>query len=606
MTNGDTKGNGGRYPRRGARGYARRMRRSFLLALGLVPAAPLAFASCSPEDAVPIGLVMVAPQAIQDAESVELLVFPAGDVACNPDGSLGGAVPEKAARFQLQKEGCDEGLAWCAEIEVERTDDPTMFAAVAKSQGQTTLQGCTVTPVNQDPLEVTIEMQQFLEPPCCGDGKLQTFEQCDPGGLASCGEIQPDEVCFANCTSAEVLLSNPAPSGVKPGLANVPRTKSQLAMAFCPGNAQIGTALRAVFRSTGEDGKANGDSDINLRVMSPDGYTITEPVPLSQQLRLPLPCWNTYAPAAAGAEQSPAIAPVSQSSTLVVYASNVQLMSSSDVFVVEQSEDVCADVPLNQDPAVQVSKTESAPGAITPDVARGPEGTALIVWDQKGQIVGRLWKDGVLSPDVTAPPIGIGAGALPKVAGNAAGWVVVYQGGSPGSEDVLKRSVDLNGVPGPEETVNGVAAGAQVKPDVAMLDDGSYAVVWESGGDIYFQRYTSAGPVSGDQDAPLNDDGGDGAQANPTVAAPLTGGAFFAAAWEDTGGIVTARYLGEKGGFLFNGHDGRSTSFPASHLGIQGQRHSPAIAIGNYVMFGWQDDSDEHPGVYIRRFQLPK
>lgn len=576
-----------------------RMRRTRLVLLGLLPAAPLAVNACS-EASVPIGLVMVAPQAIQDAESVDLFVFKAGKIKCNEDGTISAAVPETAAEFALSKEGCAEGLAWCGEIQVERTDEPTMFAAVAKAQGQTTLQGCAITPVNQDPLEVTIEMKQFLEPPCCGDGKLQPGEQCDPGGLPQCGEVPPDEVCFANCTTAEVLLSTP---GNKPPTDNGLATKSQLAMAFCPGNDQIGNALRTLFRSQG--GSALGASDVHLRAMTPDGYTILNPQPLTFQMRLPMPCWDPFTAPEPGMEQSPAIAPVSQNSTLMVYTSNVQMMSSSDVYLIEHSEDVCADVPLGEDPAIQLSKTESAPGAITPDVARGPEGSALIVWNQKGQIVGRLWKDGALTPAPPDAPISIGAGALPKVAGNASGWVVVYQGGSAGAEVVVKRTVDLAGQPGPEEVVNGSTGGANITPDVAMLDGGSYVIVWESAGDIYFQRYTAAGPVAGDQEAPLNDDH-EGNQSSPAVGAPLTGGGFFAAVWENDDGTISARYLGENGGFLFNSHDGRSNAFPASHLGITGMRHKPAVAIGNHVVFGWQDDSDIHPGVYIRRFPLPK
>jgi hypothetical protein len=338
--------------------------------------------------------------------------------------------------------------------------------------------------------------------------------------------------------------------------------------------------------------------------MTPDGYTILEPQPLSLQMRLPMPCWDPFSAPEPGAEQAPAIAGISQNSTLMVYTSNVKMLSSSDVFLVEHTEDVCADVPLNEDPPIQLSDTDSAPGAITPDVARGPDGVGLVVWNQRGQIVGRLWKDGVLTPDPVDPPIQIGTGALPKVAGSAGGWVVVYQGGSAGSEDILKRTVTIDGTPGPEEVVNGEPGGAQVTPDVAMLDGGSYVVVWESAGDIYFQRYTMAGPVAGDQEAPLNDDK-EGYQSSPAVGAPLTGGGFFAAVWENDDGIVSARYLGETGGFLFNSHDGRNNSFPASHLGITGTRRKPAVAIGSHVVFGWQDDSDIHPGVYIRRFPLP-
>lgn len=578
------------------------MRRTRLFLLGLLPFAPVVAAACS-ETSVPIGLVMIAPQAIGDAETVDLYVFEAKNTECLSNGSLSAPLPKEAKTFPLSKDGCADGLAWCAEIEVERTDKPTMFAAIAKAQGQTTLQGCAISKVDQDPLEITIEMQQYLEPPCCGDGKLQPGEQCDPGGLAECGEVPPDEVCFANCTTAEVLLSTPG--AVKPSLTNEVATKSEVAMAFCPGNAQIGTALRTLFRS--QDSKANGTSDINLRVMTPDGYTIVEPQPLGLQLRLPVPCWDIYETAEPGVEQSPAIAAVAQNSTLMVYSSNVAQMATSDVFLIEHTEDVCADVTLNENPAIQLSKTESAPGATTPDVARGPEGQALIVWNQKGQIVGRLWKDGVLVPDPLDAPLSIGTGARPRVAGNANGWVVVYQGGSPGAEDVLKRTVNLGGTPGPEEVVNGDPGGAQTGPDVAMLDDGSYAIVWESNGDVFFQRYTSKGPVSGDQDAPLNNDkDGAGFQSNPAIAAPAVGGGYFAAVWENDDGTVSARYLGESSGFLFNSHDGRSGAFPASHLGIKGTRHKPAVAIGSHVMFGWQDDSVEHPGVYIRRFPLPQ
>jgi hypothetical protein len=580
------------------------MPRTRLLVLGLLPAAPLVAAACS-EAPVPIGLVMIAPQAVQDAETVDLFVFKAGKTQCLDNGTLSTPIAENATTFPLSKTGCDDGLAWCGEVQVERTEDPTVFAAIAKAQGQTILQGCTITPVNQDPLEVEIEMQQFLEPPCCGDGKLQPGEQCDPGGLTACGEVPADEVCFPNCTTAEVLLSTAGT--VKPLLTNETRTKSELAMAFCPGNAQIGTALRTLFRS--KDSKAAGGSDINLRVMSTDGYTIVSPQPLGLQMRLPMPCWDPYDTASPGVEQSPAIAPVSQNATLMVYESNIKLMSSSDVFLIVHTEDVCADVPLGEDPPIQLSKTESTPGATQPDVARGPEGQALIVWNQKGQVVGRLWKEGVLTPDLAAAPLTIGTGSKPKVAGNADGWVVVYQAGSEGSEDILKRSVKLDSTLGGEETVNGNPGGAQTSPDVAMLDNGTHVVVWESGGDIFFQRFTADGRVSGDQDAPLNDDKTEDpaiVQASPAVGAPGTGGRFFAAAWENSDGTVSARYLGDTSGFLFNSHDGRSNAFPASHLGITGERHKPAVAIGTHVVFGWQDDSDVHPGMYIRRFPLPK
>ncbi|MBK8255991.1 MAG: hypothetical protein IPK82_25405 [Polyangiaceae bacterium] len=568
------------------------------LRLGSLPFAALLAASCS-QNSVPLSLVMVAPQALGDAESVDLYVYEAVGAECAEDGSVG-EIPTEASKFSLTKDGCGEGLSWCAEIEVERTDNPTMFAAVARAQGQTLLQGCTITPVNQDPLDVTIEMKQFIEPKCCGDGKLQPGEQCDPGGSAECGGVIPDEVCNPDCTTAEVLLS--VVDNAKPFMDNLPVTKSELQMAFCPGNSQTGTALRTVFRSA--DGKANNMSDINLRVMSPDGYTIINPQPLSLQLRLPVPCYDIYETAEGGVERTPAIAAVAQNSTLMVYASNIKVSSSSDIYLIEHTEDVCADVPLNSNPAVQLSKTVSAPGSITPDVARGPDGSALIVWEQKGDIQARIWNNGALIPPFSETALSIGKGALPKVAGNGSGWVVVYQG--PGdAEDIFKRTVDLQGVSGAELRVNGQTGGPQILPDIAMLDSGNYAVVWESAGDVFFQRYLADGTaVAGDQDAPLNTDKG-GNQFAVSIAAPTSGGTFFAAVWENDDATISARFLGEKSGFLFNSVDGRNTSFQASPPGAIGLRHKPTVAIGNHVMFGWQDDSQEHPGVYIRRFPLP-
>ncbi len=578
----------------------RAMRRMRFLVLGLLPAAPLLAAACQ-EASVPVGLVMVAPQAIQDADSVDLFVFDAAGHKCGTDGQVD-AIPETATKFPLSNKGCAEGLSWCAEIELGRSEAKQIFAAIAKEQGQDVLAGCTSKAVDQDPLEVTIEMKQIIVPKCCGDGKLQAGEQCDPGGSATCGGVAQDEVCFPDCSAQEVLLS--VEDTLKPFLTNAPHTKSELAMAFCPGNAQTGTALRTVFTSS--DAKANNKSDINLRVMAPDLTTITAVQPLGLQLRLPLPCSNIYAPGGKGVESAPAIAPVSATSTLMVYASNEKLPTSSDVFLVEHTEDVCADVAIDADPAVLVSITSPTPGAVTPDVAGGPEGTALIVWKQGDQIVSRLWKAGVLEPAADQPPTTIASGSVPKVAGNASGWVVVYEGSGAGDGDgVFKRVIGLDGKPGPEVLVNGDTGGPQVQPDVAMTDGGAHAVVWQSGGEIFFQRYGADGmAVKGDQDAALGTDK-PGAHAMPSISAPATGGGFFAAAWENDDGSISGRFMGEKSGFLFNSVDGTSGSFLASHPGIAGLRHRPVVAVSTFVAFGWQDDSDTHPGVFVRRFPVP-
>lgn len=554
---------------------------------------------------MPIGLVLSAPQAIGDADAVDLFVFPAKGHKCVKSTGKVDSIPKDAKKFALSNKDCGEGLSWCGEIELEKTKSPEMFAAIARSQGKDTLQGCTTAAVDQDPLEVTIEMQQIIEPSCCGDGKVQVGELCDLGGLAECGSNKEDEGCFSDCQATEVLLSNDGEAlQKKPYLTNQVGTKSELSLAFCSGNEQVKQGLRAVFRST--DTKANGGSDINLRVLSEDVYSLILPDPLTVQLRLPVTCTMYYGPAADAIQQQPSIAWVEQDSTLMAYASDEAAAGTSDIFLVVHTEDVCADVPMGSEAATQISITGTAPGAITPDVARGPDGQALIVWDQQGQIVGRIWTKGVLSPGAADPPIMIGSGAAPKVAGSPSGWVVVYQGGG-GDGDIIRRPVGLDGKPQTEAVVNVETTGPQSQPDVAMLDDATYAVVWQSGGEIFFQRFDqSHNPLGQDQAEKLNNDLGPGPHAAPAIGAPVSGGAFFAAAWENVDGSISARFIGKETTFLFNNVDGKNGAFSASHPLITGTRRRPAVAVGKYVAFGWEDSSVGHSGVFVRRFPLPQ
>ncbi|MCY7285136.1 MAG: hypothetical protein LH679_17275, partial [Cyanobacteria bacterium CAN_BIN43] len=69
---------------------------------------------------------------------------------------------------------------------------------------------------------------------------------------------------------------------------------------------------------------------------------------------------------------------------------------------------------------------------------------------------------------------------------------------------VLARVFNSDGTPfGSEFLVNSTTASNQLKPSVAMADDGSFVVVWESqgqdgeGAGVYGQRYTAAGAPQG-------------------------------------------------------------------------------------------------------------
>jgi hypothetical protein len=611
------------------------MRRRLLLALVPLAPLPLLAGACSDIPAR-LGVIMRSPQGLLDqATAVELSVFDVGDAECNDDGSISGRRSPGAQTFQLDDSGCADGVTWCKTIELDRDDATKMFEVIATSPAGTLAQGCATAAIDQDPLEVTIKVQRFIAPKCCNNGVLEAGEQCDSGAVADpscdqspageCKGIVADEVCECDCTAREILLS--IDNTAEPMLVNgAPGTKSALALAFAPGAPPRDQALRAVFVNTGDD--ARGAADINQRFLKPDLFAFgAELFPLSQQLRLPVECSSVQGSLGVLQRQSsPSIAAIGNT-TAIVYSSDELLGGAFDVFLVPQTLDGCVDTHSCQDdtecqtgacdlssgscaPAARISNSLSAPGVSSPDVAGGPPDAGLVVWTAANQVFGRIWRtDGTLAP---ATQILIAQnGASPRVAGNAKGWWVVYQGVGGGDADgVFLRTVDLNGTPGGEQRVNLVTGGLQDQPDVALLPDGRAAIVWHHAGDVYFQRYAATGvPLPDDQAAPLNTVL-DGDQQRPVVAASVGSGEFFAVAWETIEtATISGRFLGASGGFGYNSVSGQNDEFLATNPAlVDGSRHNPAIAIGGggYVVIGWEDTSPTHPGVFVRRFPLPQ
>ncbi|MCC6554043.1 MAG: hypothetical protein IT372_13625 [Polyangiaceae bacterium] len=599
------------------------MRRRLLVAL--VPAAPLLLAyplACSTE-AARIGLVMRTPEGLLDAAtSVELAVFPAGQARCDASGHVS-AIPdgEDTQRFYLESSGCPAGVRWCKDIELDKDGTDKMFSVIARNAAGTLAEGCTVATIDQDPLEVTIKVQRYNPPPCCNDGALQAGEQCDFGGVAAttcsgepggeCLGITADDVCDCDCRSKEILLSIDDDSD--PFLANgPPGSKGQLAMIFAPGSAKLANALRAVFHSTNPD-DANGGEDINIRFLSQDLHRITDPYPLSQQLRLPLSCADVTVGGLTRFQQSPSIAQIDTDLTGVVYASQQPSAGVFDIWLVVHGADGCKEVCALNDTACLAADTPvrltTTSGAADPDIAGGPPHASLTVWTRDGRVFGRTRTSaGELNPAAEELPIADN-GTHPRVAGTSGSWLVVYQGSGEGDPDGIYRATvtTTGGVTTPVR-VNTKTDGLQEQPDVAMLPDGKAIVVWRSDTDIFFQRFDAAGnAVAGDQDAPLNTTT-EGEQANPAVASAGNLGDFFAVAWEHSAtGEIFARLVVGAEGFSYNSVTGQNDDFAASHPGVPGQRRLPAVAVGGagYVAIGWQDDSQNHPGVYVRRFPLP-
>lgn len=583
------------------------MRRSPLL-LGLIPALPVlvAVGACA-EAPVSIGLVLKAPLGLlDDARSITLSVADAKGTSCDANTGQVTGMPSGSGvqTFDLQQAGCPAG-SWCKQIELDQSDAPRLFAIVAKGEGGVTIgQGCTQRAVDQDPLAVAITLRRFNDPPCCGNGEIEAGETCDTGAAAqmACGELAPGGACSGivatgscgcDCSSEEVLVSSDN-AFVSPPLKNdPPGSKREPAITFAQG-------LHAVFVND-----IQGLGDVHSRVLNEDLEQISDPV-LGLQLRMPVLCTDPDASGSLGYNQeTPAIA-TAGARVAIVYASDQDYPNVSEIYFNAQNPNGCADEGPTK---LTDGGMDSTKAASVPDVAGGPQGKALVTWQRTkaGGIFGRIVDIATQAPIGAEFPLGEGVSEAKnaRVAGNTERWVVVYEGQN---DDVYRQFVLPDGKPELGVRVNlGDTDGKQDQPDVAMLPGGQFIVVWHDakGDEIRFQRVNAEGVnVAGDQDQPLHEASPDTLQQRPVVA---SGQGFFAVAWEDVEGTISARYLDAESGFRFNAVTGQNTPFLASRADIaNGLRSAPAIAIGSKnVAIGWQANGTEHYGIYVRRFPLP-
>jgi hypothetical protein len=578
------------------------------------------FASCSAPEAARIGLVMNAPLAgLADAKAVSLSVFDASKGTCEAETGHVPIIPSKESgtqTFALENTGCPAGVAWCKQIELDRDGSTKIFAVVARNEGGVVAEGCTAVAIDQDPLEVSIKVHLTVKEKCCGDGTLQPGEQCEaPVVTDQCPGITATDLCDATCQSLPFALA--INSDEFPTLTEGGKGKTDLAMAFAEGDAQLSGGLRTAYTSTSTD--ATGKADVNIRMLREDLTAIDYPFPFSHQFRLPLHCDVTGGPGTAREQRSPAIAAVTPSRTAIVFESNEAAGTLYEIYLSPQSPQGCA---LTYPFKVSVKTPPGSEHAQRPDVAAGPDGRALVVWTRAGTVKGRIWEPP--PPPPPPPPAGMENGTVypadleteleltPQalnvtdvhVAGWSGGWVIVYAGKGVGDNDgVFMNTVTKDGVIGDEVRVNAEDKGVQDQPDVAVLRTGERMVVWRSDNDIYFQRYDAKGVAVGDQFDPIH--AKDAVlQQRPAVAASEVG-AFFVAAWEHGEQEIHARIAGPGESFLPNSVTGQTGAFVATYPGSLGMPRRPAVAIGGYVVIGWHDESMENPGVFVRRFPLP-
>jgi hypothetical protein len=612
-----------------------------------------AFAGACSEDVADINLGLRVPQGLLDnVTQVTLRVIDAESASCDPSGIANGTSGDEE-EFQLEQTGCAPGAKWCKEIKVE-LGTTKIFEVRAIAAGTLQAAGCVETAVDQDPLDVKITVVPFLPPVCCGDQSLQLGEQCDTGVKAmfdcannpaptdgACGFLVPDFVCACDCLALEIFLSE---QNTAPNIANTANkdadtcpdpAKRDLALAFAGDSGSVAKHLRAVFTDDAQ-APTNGanPSDINMRLLNADLYPPASPN-FAKQVRLPgsgscASMFPNLGPART--QKQPTIARLSNALTGVAYADDFVQANASDISVSVQNQDGCSH-DLATATHANATPASVADPFLTPAIAGGPDGTALVIWARSGTAVGgRVWQTG--NSDAPASWMFLPAADIaiatssgvspPRVAGNGDGWVVVYAGAGQGDLDgIFVKTVDPTGTVGSEKLVNIDTAGVQSEPDVAMLPGGSYMVVWHSGDNVFMQRFAASGAaVAGDQDEPLNVDA-PRPSSQPVVADAGAVGTFYAVAWTAADGTIWGRFVDAEEKFLQNSVNGRPSDFLASHpgllgcagggavcppMGACGQRSAADVAIGGngYVVIGWTDDSLSHPGVFVRRFPLPE
>lgn len=521
---------------------------------------------------------MSAPQGVlDDATSLTLSVFPAEGRSCAADGSAS-EIPADALTFPLSKSGCSGGATWCGEVTLDQDDAPQMFHVEVRDAAGLLAQGCTTAVVDRDPLDVGIQVVRFVEPSCCGDGTLQASELCDGGGDDSCGGTTEDIVCASDCTTRLIRIDETPGSPADIG-------QSALSIAFTPGEGQFDGGLRAAWNWD--------DLDVGLRILQPSLAPIDDPdrATLFDAHRLYFRCSGTDE-VPLRVQKSPKIAPQGTGAVLA-FLSQEEAPTRFDARVITLNSDGCID----QLESLIASNESATVDAI--DIAAGPAGTALVVWEQSGRVFARTYADDALGAETLTIATD---GSAPRVAGSSHGWAIAYQGPGGGDPDgILMTRVDASLAVSDAVLVNAATAGLQDQPDLSIVQDGSVAVVYRSGGDVFLQRFSSANaPNDEDRGGPVNTTA-DGDQGAPVIAAASSGD-FFILAWE-SGNEIRARFAARATGFLFNNLTGQNDDFVATASATSPRR--PAVAVGEQVAIGWDDLGAASPGVFVRRFPLP-
>jgi hypothetical protein len=229
--------------------------------------------------------------------------------------------------------------------------------------------------------------------------------------------------------------------------------------------------------------------------LATDTATIAVEAPKAHEFRV-----NTFAN---GLQQSPASAMDDQGNFVITWSSGFQLGEESNFDVYAQRYDAAGE-PQGEEFRVN---TFTLSTQATPSIAMGADGDFVIAWEsfeQDGSGAGvfaqRFDAAGApQGPEFRVSTFAPGHQAAPSVAMNANGdfvvaWQSDLQGGDP--LGIYAQAFNAAGAPqGGEFHVNVFTPNGQAQPSVAMADDGSFVIAWQSFGQqnsdtrVYARRY---------------------------------------------------------------------------------------------------------------------
>lgn len=170
--------------------------------------------------------------------------------------------------------------------------------------------------------------------------------------------------------------------------------------------------------------------------------------------------------------------------------------------------------------------------------------------------------------------------------------VIVWQGGTQGSQDIFARFVGSNGFTTSDILVNSYVQGQQAKPVVAALVDGTIVVAWSSVGQdgsmqgVYAQRLSASGERIGSevqvaQSTLWN-------QRDPSIAALANGG--FVVSWiSEVGSDLTGEFAVNAQARVFSTSGPAGNEFMVNHGTNVCAAPSVAAGRGDGFMVVWSE-----------------